>query len=102
MAAATNTPALPTPYSAEYHARMEARYNRGEYADENNSCICCGRRAGGKTGHQVYIGSDSGGFIAYRDADHDMGWYPIGTKCRKALRAHGIPTYSPAAMKKLF
>ena len=64
-------------------AREEARYARGEYADINNTCFCCGRKAGA---HWVAIDLRTTEAVpaeAAKTNEDDVAFFPIGRVCRK-------------------
>ena len=74
--------------SPEKENRVEARYSRGQYPSNENTCFCCGRKAGS---HWVAIDLTDMTTVPVEVAqsdENDTAFFPVGPTCRKTF---GIP-----------
>ena len=74
---------LPIDHKAK-EARINKRWQKGQYPDDSTSCCVCGRKAGTHFAFFKYEG--------FVDPDHPqaeegdfIGYLPIGSVCRKKL-----------------
>ena len=77
---------IPVPYDSEKDDREDARGRKGQYTDINNTCHLCGRKATGSH----FIALADGMLISTeeamgRDDNGFMGFYPVGSTCRKVM-----------------
>jgi len=82
----TASTTIPMPGNPGKDAREEARWRRGDYPDIMNTCICCGRKAT----RSHYVAMEGMGLIPIaegltRDDNSFMGFYPVGSTCRRLL-----------------
>jgi len=80
----TNTDTI-TPFGPEYDKNESKRRN----ATLENTCVCCGRRAGGPKGWWALVVDGGAKFGDPSKENEDepgfMGYYPIGSTCKKSL-----------------
>ncbi len=99
MSSQSASPVALTIDHAAKERREDARYRKGQYANENTTCFCCGRKAGS---HWVAIDlrNDSAVNVEYAQSDEfDSAFFPVGPTCRKAF---GIPKTHVITRAKLF
>lgn len=75
---------IPAPFGPKYQQRTES----GSTGDE---CVLCGRQTGGKSNTRFFRVVEGGSRFAHPDEQvhpaGDMGYFPVGSECAKALPA---------------